>query len=168
MIAYRDATPVDLPAVDTLFRASFTATFGHLYAVDDLATFLAGFTLDAWRAECAQPDLAIRLAERDGALVGFAKVGAPTLPLALAGPTRELRQLYLAEEAKGSGVARALMDWTIGQARASGAVELILSVYVDNHRARRFYDRCGFVDAGPYAFMVGDHADEDRMMRMRL
>ena len=43
-----------------------------------------------------------------------------------------------------------------------------LSVYVDNHRARRFYARNGFEDRGRYAFMVGAHADEDRLMRRML
>ena len=34
---YRDATPADAAALDALFRASFTTTFGHLYAPADLA-----------------------------------------------------------------------------------------------------------------------------------
>ena len=165
---YRDATPDDVAAIDTLFRQSFTTTFGHLYAPADLSAFLGGFTPDAWRDELAQDGLAIRLAERDRRLVGFAKVGDATLPIARRGRTAELRQLYLAEEAKGTGVAAALMDWVMARARDAGAVDLVLSVYVDNHRARRFYQRYGFVDAGPYRFMVGSHADEDRMMRLAL
>ena len=44
------------------------------------------------------------------------------------------------------------MDWTIATARARGASELILSVYVDNHRAKAFYTRYGFVDIGRYDF----------------
>lgn len=168
MIAYRDARAADVPAIDALFRDSFVATFGHLYAAADLATFVGGFTHDAWRAELAQDDVAIRLAEDDGVLVGFAKTSAPALPLVLDGPALELRQLYLADSAKGTGVAAALMEWTIERARLSGAGAVILSVYVDNHRARRFYERYGFVDAGRYAFMVGAHEDEDRMMRLLL
>lgn len=168
MTAYRDATPADLPAVDALFRESFTATFGLLYAPADLAAFFAKFTADAWATELAQPDLAIRLATRDDALVGFAKTSAPTLPVEPIGPARELRQLYLAERAKGSGVADALLAWTIDEARRAGAGELFLSVYVDNHRARRFYERHGFAEVGRYSFMVGNHEDDDRIMRLAL
>lgn len=165
---YRDATPADLPAIDALFRASFVATFGHLYAPADLAAFLGGFTPAAWAAELAQPDLAIRLAERDGQAIGFAKVSDPTLPVTPAGPALELRQLYLADTAKGTGVAAVLMGWVLAEARRRGAGELFLSVYIDNQRARRFYERHGFVDIGPYRFMVGSHADEDRLMRLSL
>ena len=56
-VTYRDATPADLPAVDALFRASFTATFGHLYQQADFDAFMGKFTPRAWAAELAQPDL---------------------------------------------------------------------------------------------------------------
>ena len=168
MTAYRDATLADGPAVDALFRECFTATFGHLYAACDLAAFLAGFTPQRWADELAGPDFAFRVAEQDGALVGYAKLGPEALPIERRGPAAELRQLYLADAAKGTGVARELMNWTIAAARARGAAELWLSVYVDNHRAKRFYARYGFEDVGRYAFMVGDHEDEDRLMRLVL
>jgi RimJ/RimL family protein N-acetyltransferase len=41
-------------------------------------------------------------------------------------------------------------------------------VYTDNPRARRVYERFGFELVGPYAFMVGNQADEDIIMRKRL
>ena len=168
MTSYRDATEADAAAINGLFRASFIATFAHLYAERDLAAFLAWFTIDAWRADLADPAIAFRLAEQDGALLGYAKLGPVTLPVTPAGPALELRQLYLHEEAKGTGIADALMDWTLRIARARAARELFLSVFVGNHRASRFYARHGFEDVGLYRFMVGDHADEDRLMRLAL
>ena len=68
----------------------------------------------------------------------------------------------------GQGIAHALMDWVLAEARARGAEQMILSVYVDNHRARRFYERYGFEEVGKYVFMVGDHEDDDRIMRLKL
>jgi ribosomal protein S18 acetylase RimI-like enzyme len=60
------------------------------------------------------------------------------------------------------------MDWAIDEALRRGAAELYLTVYVHNHRARRFYDRYGFEAVGRYDFMVGNHVDEDVVMRKRL
>ena len=165
---HRDATPADLPAIDALFRSSFAATFGHLYAPEDLTAFLAKFTPAAWAEEFATPGYAFRVAEDAHGLAGYAKISAPTLPIPTSAPAVELRQLYLDERAKGSGAAQALLDWAVATARARGAQELWLSVYVDNHRARTFYARNGFEDMGRYAFMVGDHEDEDRLCRLKL
>jgi ribosomal protein S18 acetylase RimI-like enzyme len=166
MITYRDPTPADLPAIDALFCRSFADTFAHLYAPADLAAFFAKFTPQAWADELAT--LRFRLAERDGHLVGYAKIGPLSLPVDPDGAAMELRQLYLLDAAKGTGAADALTDWAIHAARASGAGALYLSVYVDNYRAKRFYARRGFEDIGPYIFMVGEHADEDRLMRLDL
>jgi diamine N-acetyltransferase len=164
----RDATIDDLPAIDTLFRISFIATFGHLYQPQDLADFLAGFTPQAWAEEFAEPDLRFRVAEDEHGLAGFAKTSNLTLPAQTNARTYELRQLYLDERAKGTGAAQALIDWALDQGRARGAEEMWLSVYIDNHRAKRFYEKNGFEDQGPYVFMVGTHEDEDRLMRRTL
>lgn len=163
MIHYRDATPADLAAVDALFRESFVATFGHLYKPADLAAFLGKFTAQAWTDELATPGVALRLAEDAAGLLGYCKIGPVTLPIDSGPPAIELRQLYLAERGKGSGAAQALIDWAIAAGRESGAARMVLSVYVDNHRAQRFYARHGFREIGKYQFRVGDHIDDDRI-----
>ncbi|MHA6718168.1 N-acetyltransferase family protein [Sphingomonas sp. RS6] len=165
---FRDATPADAAAIDALFRESFAATFGHLYAPEDLASFLGRFTVEGWAEELADPAFAFRVIEDAEGIAGYCRLGPISLPATPEGPAIELRQLYLRERAKGSGAAQALMDWALATARGRGATELWLSVYVDNHRAKRFYQRYGFEDQGPYAFMVGSHADEDRLMRLAL
>lgn len=164
----RDATAADLPAIDALFRESFVATFGHLYVPEDLAAFLGQFTLEAWTREFHSADHRFRIAEDEQGLTGYAKIGDLTLPAQTEAKTVELRQLYLTERAKGNGTAQALMDWVLDTARERGAGELWLSVYVDNHRARRFYERYGFETQGLYAFKVGNHLDEDHLMRLKL
>ena len=164
----RDATPADLPAIDQVFRQSFCDTFGHLYAPNDLADFLANFTADAWREEFDDARYSFRVAEADGKIVGYVKIGPSALPVETDTQAMELRQLYIVEGYHGVGIAHALMDWAIGEATSRGATELYLTVYVDNHRARRFYDRYGFEPVGRYEFIVGSHADEDIIMRKRL
>ncbi|HZG09951.1 MAG TPA: GNAT family N-acetyltransferase [Allosphingosinicella sp.] len=168
MIACRAATVEDAPIIDALFRASFTETFGHLYAPDDLAAFLAGFTEAAWQFELSDPRYAFRIAQEDGGAIGYAKLGPTSLPHVAPGPAIELRQFYLLSPWQGRGVAGALMEWVLAEARRRGARDLYLSVFVDNHRAKRFYARYGFTYVGPYAFMVGNHADEDQVLRLSL
>jgi len=110
----------------------------------------------------------VRIGEADGQAVAYAKLGPPSLPFEPRGNPIELRQIYVLKPWQGKGAAAEMMDWVLGEARRRGADELYLSVFTDNHRARRFYARYGFEEIGPYAFMVGSHADEDIVMRLGL
>jgi ribosomal protein S18 acetylase RimI-like enzyme len=167
-VAYRTATIRDAQALAALGKATFVATFGHLYQPSDLEIFLQNHSPDVWAKELADPAFAVRVAEVDGAMVGYAKLGPPHLPFEPRGEAAELRQLYVLEEMKGQGVARTLIEWVIDRARERRADHLYLSVFTDNHRARRFYEKIGFEAEGTYAFMVGTHADEDIVMRLKL
>lgn len=168
MPTFRDATLEDAAALSELGKRSFTETFGQLYSPQNLAAFLTTHDEANWQGQLASPEYSVRLVEHDGALVGYAKVGPPTLPFVPPGNCTELRQFYILKPWHGSGTAAQMMDWVLAEARRRGADELYLSVFTDNHRARRFYARYNFTEVGPYAFMVGDHADEDIVMRLAL
>ncbi|HLO21055.1 MAG TPA: GNAT family N-acetyltransferase [Sphingomicrobium sp.] len=168
MITYRDARISDGAKLDRLFDTIFCDTFAHLYRPQDLETFLSSFGVADWEAELESPAYAFRIAEAGGVPVGYLKLGPFKLPIEPGGPALLLDQLYILKEHHGTGIAHALMDWAIDEARRRGAGELYLTVYIDNRRARRFYDRYGFEDVGRYAFMVGEQADEDVIMRKRL
>ena len=167
-VTYRDGTLSDAEAVGTLFHTGFSETFAHLYDPADLAAFLSQYSLDRWRSELADPSFAFRLAHSDGNAVGYVKLGPLSLPVEPSVPAIEFKQLYIAKEWHGAGVAAELMEWALGEARARAAKELYLSVYTENWRARRFYERFGFVFHAPYVFMVGSHEDEDMIMRLAL
>lgn len=167
-MSFRDATAADLPAIDRVFRQSFCDTFADLYDPADLAAFFASFTPEAWAGEFADPRYRFRVAEVDGEIVGYLKLGPSALPVETDKRALELRQIYVLKAHHGSGIAAALSEWAIDEARRGGFEELYLTVYVDNHRARRFYDRYGFEAVGRYEFMVGSHADEDIIMRKAL
>jgi ribosomal protein S18 acetylase RimI-like enzyme len=168
MISYRDATPEDGPVLGGLARATFIETFGHLYRLEDLALFLEQGSDAAYAEELADPALEVRFGLCRGVPVGFAKIGPLRLPAIPEGPAMELRQLYLFRPFHGQGIAETLLDWATGRAKARGASEMWLSVYTDNPRARRFYARHGFVEMGPYQFMVGTHADDELLCRLAL
>ena len=167
-LVYRDARPDDAAALAALGRRTFTETFGHLYKPEDLAAFLLTHNTQGWARELADPAFAIRLGEAEGGPVAYAKLGPPSLPFEPRGRPIELRQFYVLQPWQGAGVAALLMDWAIAEASDRGADELYLSVFTDNHRARRFYDRYGFTFVQTYDFMVGTHADQDHILRLDL
>jgi len=167
-IAYRDATPQDAETLDGIFKSSFCDTFAHLYRSEDLEAFLSGFGVSDWEAQVHDPAYAFRLAEVDRNAVGYVKLGPMKLPIEINRPAILLDQIYILTGYHGVGIAHGLMDWAIDEARRRGGEELYLTVYIENHRARRFYDRYGFEDVGRYEFKVGNHVDEDVMMRKSL
>ncbi|HEY0270565.1 MAG TPA: GNAT family N-acetyltransferase [Sphingomonas sp.] len=169
MIDYRDATIADRAALAAMAIASFRETFAHLYRAADLDAFLAdAFGPDGLPADIGDPAYAIRLALDDGRIVGFAKIGPCKLPDPAPRAAAELHQLYVLRGWQGSGVAAALMAWSIATARARGATILALGVYSDNARAQRFYARHGLVEIGRYLFPVGKTMDDERIWSMSL
>lgn len=168
MIAYRDARADDAAVLDCIFETSFRDTFAHLYRAEDLAAFLSGFGTGYWQKQLANPAYAYRVAEADGEPVAYVKLGPFKLPVEPTGSALLFDQLYVLKEHHGVGIAHHLTDWALLEARRRGAEELYLTVYVDNHRARRLYDGYGFEVVGRYDFMVGSHADEDLIMRKLL
>ena len=167
-ISYRIAGPADSDALAELGARTFTHTVGHPYQPDDLQLFLQNHSPENWDKELNDPGFEVCVAECDGDLVGYVKLGPPHLPFEPRGEAAELRQLYVVEEMKGQGVADELIRWVIDRARDRRADYLYLSVFTENHRARRFYEKYGFEPEGTYAFMVGTHADEDIVMRLKL
>lgn len=164
----RRAGAADAPAVRTLFCNSFTDTFGHLYPPEELAEFLNGCSEERFRAELASPEFAVMLGVSGDRLLGYCTLGPQDLGIAMEERSWVLRQLYLDPAAKGTGLAQALMDWALAEARSRSVEALYLTVWVDNHRARRFYERQGFVEVGSYAFQVGSTVDDDRILRLAL
>lgn len=170
-IAYRlrRAGADDAARVRDLFCRSFTATFGHLYPPHELAEWLEGCSEAGFRRECSADDHAAFVGEAaDGQLLGYVTLGAQDLGMVPDGRAWVLRQLYLEEAAKGTGLAAALMDAALAESRARHMDEVLLTMWVDNHRARRFYARYGFEEVGRYAFVVGSTVDDDRILRLRL
>ena len=162
--ALRPATAADTPALSALATASFIAKFGPLYSAADLASFLAeSLSEPAIAAELANPARIYRLAEADGHLLGYAKIGLSCGFPEHARGTRvmELKQLYTAPEATGLGIGGALMDWAMAEFTARGADEVQLSVYAGNDGAHRFYRRYRFDKVADITFKVGEQLDPE-------
>ena len=169
----RPAAPADAEALAELGRDSFTAAFGHLYAPEDLAAFLAEYrTPEKFRAHLADPPTLIEVAEIDGRLAAYCLIvrGQHFAEQPEPRPAKPvfISQLYCAADMTGHGLGAALMDWAIGEARAWGADALQLSVFSENFGAQRFYQRYGFEHVADIDFWVGNHRDHEFLYELKL
>ena len=167
----RPASPGDVTALSRLGIDSFVAKFGHLYRRSDLDAFLEGaFAPDAIAAELANAERLYCLAESQGQLAGYCKLGLVCgFPEHARGSrTIELKQLYTDPALTGRSVGAALMDWAMAEAAARGADEIQLSVWSGNDGAQRFYARYGFSKVADITFQVGEQIDEEFLFALQL
>lgn len=64
----------------------------------------------------------------------------------------EVEQVYVAAEHRGTTVAEALLTAAEEIVAAAGHDEAWLAVVAGNARARRFYERRGWIDGGPFDY----------------
>jgi GNAT superfamily N-acetyltransferase len=79
-------------------------------------------------------------------------------------PAVELSKMYVLPDHHGSGVSTALMDAVLAAAADWDANCVWLGVNQKNHRAQRFYEKCGFTVNGTRTFRLGDHDEDDYIM----
>jgi ribosomal protein S18 acetylase RimI-like enzyme len=94
-------------------------------------------TLESFRDRLTAALPYLRVAGPPGAPVGFCLARDD-----------ELYQLYVSAEARGSGVAAALMAEAESRLAAGGTRTAGLACAVGNDRAARFYEKCGWRRAG--------------------
>lgn len=139
----RPATTDDIPALAALWYPAWRD--GHLGGVPDELVALRTPDDFVRRATDVQP-YALVAADAD-ALLGFVAV-----------KDDELDQLFVAAEARGTGVAGDLLHAGEQLIAGAGHERAWLAVVATNARARRFYERHGWVDEGDFLFPA-DTAD---------
>lgn len=138
-VVLRGARPDDAEAIARIWAPGWhDAHDGHVSAA------LTALRTDRSFAERA-PGIVPRtcVAELDGHVVGFVTVEAD-----------QVEQLYVDPAARGTGVAAALLRRATTTATQARVPVLWLAVVAGNARARRFYERQGWVDGGPYEHVV--------------
>lgn len=164
VIEYRAPLPDEIEALAVLSHDTFREAFAHLYSAENLALFeSAVYAPEVIAAEMANSQRRYLVAYDDAHMVGYCKIGFDKSLDYGWGDQKlvELKQLYIFASHHGSGVAQALTDWAIQEARAVRADGLLLSVYSDNPRAQRFYQKNGFEYVADTYFMVGKHRDDE-------
>ncbi|MEV5613967.1 GNAT family N-acetyltransferase [Streptomyces sp. NPDC052225] len=109
------------------------------------------------------------VAELDGALVGYVRLGYPTSLVSNA-HVRQIQGLAVADAARGRGVGRLLVRAAVARARSVGARRITLRVLGHNTPARKLYESEGFVVEGvlPQEFLLDGTYVDDILMGQAL
>jgi ribosomal protein S18 acetylase RimI-like enzyme len=165
-IAIRRALPTDAAALAEFAARTFADAFGAHNTPENMALYLAKtYGASQQAGEIANPAMTTILAECEGQLAGYAQLRQGPVPESVTGNSPiELLRFYVDRPWHGRGVARALLEAVDDEAMRLGAAVLWLAVWERNERAKAFYQKCGFVDVGSKAFVLGNDRQCDRVM----
>ena len=128
----RPMAPPDWPGVRAVY-------------LEGIATGNATFETEApqWDRWDAAHSAACRLvAENAGAVLGFAALSPVSARRVYAG-VAEI-SVYVAEQARGSGIGGALLSELVRASEAAGFWTLQAGIFPENHASLRLHEKCGF------------------------
>jgi GNAT superfamily N-acetyltransferase len=135
----RPSTVEDAAAVADIWYQGWRE--GHLGHVPEALVAVRSEASFTERARARVADTTV--ATVDGAVAGFVMVVGD-----------EVEQVYVAGAHRGSGVAAVLLAEAERQVASAGHDRAWLAVVAGNGRARRFYERQGWVDEGPFDYQA--------------
>jgi len=173
-VVIRSALPTDAAALAAVAAVTFPLACPPHTSDQAKADFIAkNLTEVSFDGYLADRDRALFLAELDSEAVGYTMLvfGEPQDSDVAAAitlrPTVELSKVYVLPGHHGAGVSSALLEASLDEARARGALDIWLGVNEENVRANRFYEKSGFVRVGMKKFLVGERWEDD-FVRERL
>ena len=131
----RDLRPYDWPEVRAIYE-------------DGIRSGDATFETEtpSWeRWDAAHPELRL-VAERDGAVVGWAALSPASARDCYRGVGEV--SVYVAAEARGDGLGRALLDELVERSEQAGYWTLSAGVFPENEASLRLHKACGFREVG--------------------
>lgn len=103
------------------------------------------------------------LAHNEGVAVGYLK-----LNLSDAANGLEIARIYARQTHWGRGVGQALLQQAITVAQTNCISYIWLGVWQQNPRAISFYQKMGFVITGTIPYYMGDEAQTDWIMKLKI
>jgi len=148
-VEIRRARPADAPAIAEVHVRSWQGAYPGLIPQDYLDALRPEDRVGWWRdALATTPWPVVLVAEEDGAVIGFASVSPTRDADDDSSTVGELQTIYLHPDAFGRGKGASLLHAALEVLRTAGFTEATLWALETNTRARRFYERHGFVNDG--------------------
>ncbi|MET3496678.1 GNAT family N-acetyltransferase [Variovorax boronicumulans] len=158
-ISVRAAVAADAHTLAALSIQVWLSTYTE--GVSDLLArhVMSEFTPQKFLALAEAPDVSLQVALADERLIGYAFVRYGVRQPLVPGADSELCTLYVQEPFTRSGVGSALLH-----AASADNGKLWLTVNAQNLRARRFYEKHGFVVKGTSWFVLGAGRHENLVL----
>ena len=166
MPTVRTAREADAAAIAELLERTFRDAFEAVNLAENMDQHCrASYNATIQAAEIADPTMTTLVSEQANELIGVVQLnwgGAPRC--VFANNPGEIQRFYVDKQWHGTGVARKLLDAALKEMRKRSVDQAWLGVWEHNPRAKAFYRKCGFHEAGDHIFMVGTDPQRDIVM----
>ena len=170
MWSIRKAKPNDAVALAKLAEKTFRDTFG----ADNSATDMDQHCLEAYGAqiqtlEILDPEIDTFVCEFENQLIAYTQLSwlqAPSCVQAV-NPV-EIRRFYVNSPWHGQGIAQTMMNRLLEHVTSKNADQIWLGVWEHNPKARRFYQKMGFLEVGDHVFQLGSDPQRDLILSRKV
>lgn len=169
-LTIRRATAADAEVLSDLALRIFLDTFAAQNTAEDIQIHVErSYSRDIQLEEINDSSLTYLIAEVEGKPAGFAMIGSPRSESCSRFPAPiELFRFYVDKDWHGKGIAQPMMKACEDVARSLGGKTICLSVWLENPRAIRFYEKIGFRKEGTQPYVLGNDVQTDWVMARAL
>ena len=170
MWSIRKAKPNDATRLAALAEKTFRDTFG----ADNTSADMDQHVLETYSAqiqtrEILDPNMVTFVCELENELIAYAQLNwLPAPSYVTAQRPVEIRRFYLDSPWHGQGIANALMNQVLEHVTAKNADQIWLGVWEHNPKARRFYQKMGFLEVGEHVFQLGSDPQRDLILSRKV
>jgi ribosomal protein S18 acetylase RimI-like enzyme len=169
-IILKRVNPEDLAQLQQIGRQTFLETFAASNTEENMTTYLAeGFSIEKLSAELHDRHSEFYFASLGEKVIGYLKVNfGPSQTELKDDKSLEIERIYVLKEFHGQQVGQMFYDKAIQIAKQQHADYVWLGVWEHNPRAIQFYKKNGFVEFDRHIFVLGNDAQTDIMMKLKL
>jgi diamine N-acetyltransferase len=154
---------------------TFTATYAHLNEPVFFEQYVrTNFRIENIEAELQNEQIEYWIITENDTILAYIKLNinhlhdAETIIHDTQGSMSELERIYIAENQKGKGLGKIMIEKAIERAAFYQNDWLWLGVWEENSKALAFYKHLGFEIFGGHAFYMGDDRQDDFLMRIKI
>jgi ribosomal protein S18 acetylase RimI-like enzyme len=157
-------------ALQKIGRQTFFETFSSVNTEENMMKYLdKGFSVAQLTTELNNNNAEFYFATLENNIVGYLKLNFGQAQTELQGENAlEIERIYVLKEFHGKSVGQLLYDKVLQIAKLKRVDYIWLGVWEENPRAINFYTKNGFVAFDKHVFQLGNDAQTDIMMKLKL
>lgn len=160
----------DVVALQKIAQETFSEMFADYNSADNLKKYLdEKLSIQKLGEELSNPHSQFYFAQIGEEIVGYLKTNTGDAQTELKNLNAfEIERIYVLQAYHGKKVGQLLIDKALEEARKTTCTYVWLGVWEENHRAKHFYSKNGFVKFDTHIFKMGDDEQMDWLMKLEL